>query len=636
MARNTPTFVVGESNWIIFNKCTINTIATQMDSGVLSFDATKDFYYRNNGTGNVWIRIIGGTYSTITIEYSDDDTIELFGNLTSLITITQDDNSEIVGVYYGNDFTDDDVIPEFEKGIFMINPIMIELFTFEGEQNLVDKASDLTLIGYYFGSLRDECNILSPSILFEFDTLPSFNYVIIPSLKRNYFVMNVTYVRTKLYRVDLKVDVLSTYMDDIYNQSGFILRNENSTEDKVLIDERYPMVDVPDVTIYSIADGTLVDTQIGDTYGHPFAVHVMNDLTETITTETSLAPTGSDLSNINHQYGDNPALMGYACSYSDYTYLCKTLKAQESLNSYVASVVCFPFNLLLKDCLRNASDNLITRGLRVKDVNIENNAQNVVDSYVLKGESSSYHIIADFTYNDSDFAPTGQLWMAREPFTTYDLFIPYCGFVPLKSYEFLNQRIIVYFAVNYTTGDGEVFVYNMDVDRILYSQGVQIGTKIAISTTNNEQITKEKQANDLNLGIGLIGSLVTTIFGVALINPVTASAGVLGGAKSIASYVNKNAMMIERGNVGVNGDRIGLYAERKCKLRVTQRVGASNTDYDVYKHIQGLPYNGYNSLASITGYTEIPELHYKPDSQTYITKSEIDEIVNLAKRGIIL
>ena len=532
----------------------------------------------------------------------------------------------------------DAIVEDGDLKWFLVMPLV--LYQLTGETHLVTKTSKLSYVETLYGTLREETDLINPSILFEYEEYPNFNYVYIESLKRYYFITNVVSVRNNVWRMNCHVDVLYTYDTDIRTQDAFVSRNEN-TYNEFIVDDRYPLSSVINTEIRSLASFTpstnLINTDIKDTYGHPFAIHIMNDLTETITSETSSAPTGTDLSSINHQYGDNPALLGYACSYSDYTYLCEKLKQTESLNSYIASVVVFPFNLLLNDCLRDANDDLITRKLRVKDTDIKNSANQDVMCYLLKGESSAYHVIADFTITSSTFYPDAKRkYLAREPYKKYELYVPYCGLIPLKTEDFLDQRIIVYFAVDYTTGDGQMFIYNVDNDRIIHSQGVQLGSKIAISTTNNEEITKQKQANSLNLGVGLISGIASVGIGLASGNAVAVVGGVLSMTKAVASSVNKNAMLIERGNVPINGDRLGLYGERECKLIVTYRSVNTNVTETQYGKLQGYPTNGYMSLSSITGYTEIPEMHYEPSTYKFITTSEIDEIKNLANNGIIL
>lgn len=67
------------------------------------------------------------------------------------------------------------------------------------------------------GVLRNESSVINPSILLELSAPISYNYCYIPVWQRYYFVKNITSVRNNLYMVDLQVDVLMSFRNDISN-----------------------------------------------------------------------------------------------------------------------------------------------------------------------------------------------------------------------------------------------------------------------------------------------------------------------------------------------------------------------------------------------------------------------------------
>lgn len=87
-------------------------------------------------------------------------------------------------------------------------------------KNLTD-AKDVT------GTLRENCDILNPSILVEYSTYPDYNYIFIPEFKRYYFITNIVSVRFGLWQITAHVDVLESYKEDIKAQSAIIARQEN-------------------------------------------------------------------------------------------------------------------------------------------------------------------------------------------------------------------------------------------------------------------------------------------------------------------------------------------------------------------------------------------------------------------------
>lgn len=526
------------------------------------------------------------------------------------------------------------------------NPIEIELDKMNCEPHLVSKttSTNLLYVDTAYGVFREEQNVLTPSINIEYRKVPDFNYVYIPSLSRYYFVTGITLVRYGIYRIDLKVDVLCTYDSDIRLQSGFIARNENSYNPDI-VDNRYPMMDVPiidfDDTIGNYHTGSLINVDWDYDRDNPpsspntyIALSVVNDVILTNLTQDADKPYLTTLPTIIREVGDNPLTMTYSLSYTEWGYVTGTLKSQSSLASYITGAVAYPFRLT-PDCIVDTGGVLTTWNLKINNLQITDDNSQAVKSYVLKGESSCYWVIADFTPPlDTNF--TGSLvFLNYEPYTKYQLFIPFHGWVDLSAREIVNFRIIVYYGTDYTTGDGSVFVYNYDLDKVIYSAPVQIGIKMGTTLSNIEEITKQKQTNVANLLLGLIGSTASVVIGAVAENPVAIVAGLLSGGKAISNAVNVNRMLIEKANCTIAGDKLGMFGGYKPILKKISYSKVAITE-SVYAHTQGYPNNDYDSLASYTGYTEIPEMHYVPSTYKFITKTEIDEIIALAKNGIIL
>ena len=273
--------------------------------------------------------------------------------------------------------------------------------------------------------------------------------------------------------------------------------------------------------------------------------------------------------------------------------------------------------------------------MKINTTQIKDNSSQDIESFVLKGESSKYWIFCDFTL--SEYFSDEENFLNYEPYTKYELYVPFHGWIKIPATkETSGCRIIGYYSVDYVTGDGSVFIYNYTTDTMIYSAPVQLGIKLGVSTTNIEELTKQKQTNATNLMLGLIGAGSSMAIGVASGNPLALVTGAISSTKAVASAININRMLIEKANCQISGDKIGLYGGYKPILKIIHHNTATNYDSSIYAHLQGRPIKAYVNLANITGYTEIPELHYIPSTQTYITKTEIDEIVSLAKNGIIL
>lgn len=101
----------------------------------------------------------------------------------------------------------------------------IGLYINNSEEKKVNK--DLTLIASIEGELRGECSVLSPTIRIEYDgDLSRCNYMIIGAYNRFYFVTDINIVRTGVYEISGRVDVLTTYKDELLQNRAIIKKSE--------------------------------------------------------------------------------------------------------------------------------------------------------------------------------------------------------------------------------------------------------------------------------------------------------------------------------------------------------------------------------------------------------------------------
>lgn len=107
----------------------------------------------------------------------------------------------------------------------MAFPIYLQV---NGSEDIrLDKA--LTTVATLEGVLKEECSIMTPTILLEHpaSVLAACNYATIPDFGRQYFITDVRTVRASLTEVSLRVDVLSTYASQIRGCYGIAARQEN-------------------------------------------------------------------------------------------------------------------------------------------------------------------------------------------------------------------------------------------------------------------------------------------------------------------------------------------------------------------------------------------------------------------------
>ena len=148
----------------------------------------------------------------------------------------------------------------------------INLYKNSSEVNRVDKGMFLEGVGTLSGALRDECSLITPSIVYQSSDVPTFNYVYIPIFNRYYFVTSLSSVGKNVWRMELNCDVLMTYKDAIFMLQGVVGRQENEFN-PLLVDTEIPAQSNPIVQVIDIPSDAF-NTQTSDG-GHNFLMTVI-------------------------------------------------------------------------------------------------------------------------------------------------------------------------------------------------------------------------------------------------------------------------------------------------------------------------------------------------------------------------
>lgn len=100
----------------------------------------------------------------------------------------------------------------------------IQLCKNTSEKNKINKniTSGITLSG----SLRNESNVVNPSIIINIDNPTIYNYAYIPEFNRYYFITNYISLRTGMWQINLKSDVLMSFKDSILSSEVLINKTE--------------------------------------------------------------------------------------------------------------------------------------------------------------------------------------------------------------------------------------------------------------------------------------------------------------------------------------------------------------------------------------------------------------------------
>ena len=108
----------------------------------------------------------------------------------------------------------------------------IQLCSNRSEKNKINKniITGITLSG----SLRNESTVVNPSITINIDNPTVYNYAYIPEFNRYYFITNYISLRTGMWQINLKSDVLMSFKDSILSSEVLINKTETTGKNNYL------------------------------------------------------------------------------------------------------------------------------------------------------------------------------------------------------------------------------------------------------------------------------------------------------------------------------------------------------------------------------------------------------------------
>lgn len=111
----------------------------------------------------------------------------------------------------------------------------IELYYNRSDYRYINK--DVEFGEVINGTLKDATSIMSPVVITDSDAILRYNYVYIPEFRRYYEVTEVTSVRTGLWEVSMKCDVLMSFRGDIMRTQVIIDKQSQYSNSDLYIDD---------------------------------------------------------------------------------------------------------------------------------------------------------------------------------------------------------------------------------------------------------------------------------------------------------------------------------------------------------------------------------------------------------------
>ena len=103
--------------------------------------------------------------------------------------------------------------------------VKLTLYQYTGQKNVVNK--NLPVGIDCLGVLRDTTDVISPTIIIRIKTPVKANYAYLPDFGRYYFIDNISYISGDKAEINLSVDVLKSYENEIMDATATVRETDN-------------------------------------------------------------------------------------------------------------------------------------------------------------------------------------------------------------------------------------------------------------------------------------------------------------------------------------------------------------------------------------------------------------------------
>ena len=452
----------------------------------------------------------------------------------------------------------------------------IKFYDYQGKRNVINKTLDAPLITLN-GELRSQFNRRNGVIDVKVSGFNSLvlraNYCYITELDRYYFINDLTLLSLNIIRLDLLCDLFTSFKDYLKDEELMIERQSNNYN-PFLRDDSAPLKTEKIVTESVVSRGQLVDTNLASdniTMNDYSVILTPRKPSSVVTSDTLIGDINNNVLSFPNLTGSEPGLIPpYTTRESAILGLCtgfgKPLLIQNKdldniLNyiyqdvnrvNYIESIVVFPFKL---ENLGELHDKIIF-GSETSDIVTANN----YDFY------PRFYTIADFTI------PQATSYLDYAPFSQYELYIAYLGWITLDANDVVGKRLLVEFNISNVDGMGNVFVIDATDNKLIYQSTIQLGVKLGLSASNQGDIERNKLSSLINLSLGTITSGINIAGGVATGNPFGVAKGIAGIGSSFGAFANTTIHNIFKAYGQVTSGINGLYSPKNVRLRITKNA----------------------------------------------------------------
>ena len=503
-------------------------------------------------------------------------------------------------------------------------------------------------------TFRNTVSVLNPVIELEMDELPKINYVFLVALHRYYYVTDITIIRNRLYALHLAVDVLMSYKDEILNLNPIIERQENYYNNLLVNDHvitqlkyNYSTQTAEGDISFSMTDLDFIITALTSTdIGNPPVTQQQVTLLSPmcgaylITSKNAFLQFAEEI--LNPSFWDSVSAM--FTNKGEYIYGIK------GINFNIKSTTNLPWT---------GTSSISLGGKSVTGLDSSN-------VFIVPMGCTPY---LEFRFNIPSVIDNNFAFMRTSPYTEYELFLPFVGWITLDADIIFSQNITYLYIIYYidvVTLNATVVVSKISAtgtqspikvrgENILYMTNCNVGVDIPWGTTNINEIYKTITTGAVSLAASAASGFVSYKAANSSANALYPASGrrinndrqisaqrtrisgdanmahsLIGGLSNTMNNTVLNLRQrFQHGNIG-NGVS-DTYVASKPVLRVKY---PSILIPDNYSSLYGFPCGSTYKLSNLKGFTIVDRVHM--DGFPNATLDEIEEIESILKSGVIL
>lgn len=220
-----------------------------------------------------------------------------------------------------------------------------------------------------------------------------------------------------------------------------------------------------------------------------------------------------------------------------------------------------------------------------------------------------------FTGEKAFISAFGGSFLDREPYTSAELYVPFCGNVKLKVDEWIDHALTVRLIVDYLTGSCTAYIERDGIPRITISG--DIGIDVPVTGVQSQTLANTIMRNNANLRSAQI-SVVQSASGAAISgtgdNPlqlVSSAINLVNRSGNIEKALNNRDITsyalhhteIPYKSVSSGDPVTAGYGEWRCRLSITRPVLSPDFDPETYGKTIGYACLKQGKVSDFTGLT---------------------------------